>query len=64
MDGVTLLLLLEAEDQEGRRVVVRVSSEALQHFGLDAVRDRASEKFDAKDFGAAGRIVVATPDFF
>lgn len=54
--------LLEAFDGD-RRVVVVSSQEAIDDNGLSAVQQKASEKYDAKLFDAAGRIKVFTTDF-
>jgi hypothetical protein len=54
--------LLEAFDGD-KRVVVVSSQEAIGDYGLPAVQQRASEKYDAQLFDAAGRIKVLTSDF-
>ncbi|ESW88668.1 hypothetical protein NKH47_14770 [Mesorhizobium sp. M1060] len=55
-------LLLEALDGE-ERVVVVTSTEAIEDYGLEAVQDKASEKYDAKRFNENGRVTVTTSDF-
>jgi hypothetical protein len=54
--------LLEAFDGD-KRVVVVSSQEAIEDYGLAAVHEKASEKYDAKMFDPAGRIKVLTSDF-
>jgi len=54
--------LLEAFDGDTCVVVVS-SQEAIVDNGLPAVQQKASEKYDAKVFDAAGRIKVLTTDF-
>lgn len=54
--------LLEAFDGD-KRVVVISSQEAIEDNGLSAVQQKASEKYDLKQFDAAGRIKVFTTDF-
>lgn len=54
--------LLDASDGDTRVVVVS-SDEAIEDKGLPAVQQKASEKYDAKLFDAAGRIKVFTTDF-
>jgi hypothetical protein len=51
---------LEAFDGD-KRVVVKASSEAIQDYGLSAVRQCASEKYDAGDL-ADGFVQVWTDD--
>jgi hypothetical protein len=54
--------LLEAFDGNTRVVVVS-SQEAIDDYGLAAVQNKASEKYDAKSFSDSGRIKVFTSDF-
>lgn len=54
--------ILEAFDG-GTRIVVVCSQEAIDDYGLPAVQQKASEKYDAKLFDDAGRIKVYTTDF-
>lgn len=54
--------LLEAFDGNTRVVVVS-SQEAIDDYGLPAVQQKASEKYDKKLFDGAGRIKVFTTDF-
>ncbi len=54
--------LLEAHDDNGERVVIVTSTEAIDDHGLPAVQARASDKFDAGVFDAAGRVRVMTSD--
>ncbi len=54
--------LIEAFDGN-TRVVVASSQEAIDEYGLPAVQQKASEKYDEKLFDAAGRIKVSTTDF-
>lgn len=54
--------LLEAFDGD-KRVVVVSSQEAIEDNGLSAVQQKASEKYDLKQFYADGRIKVFTTDF-
>ena len=54
--------LIEAFDGDTRVVVVS-SKEAIDDYGLPAVQQKASEKYDKKLFDAAGRIKVYTTDF-
>ncbi|OJX49065.1 MAG: hypothetical protein BGO81_10790 [Devosia sp. 66-22] len=53
----------ETEDQSGRRVTVKISREAIEDYGLDACRDKASDKFDAGDIETGGWVQVRTTDF-
>lgn len=53
--------LLEAFDAE-KRVVVITSTEAIDDYGISAVERRASEKYDAGQFEADGRVRVFTSD--
>lgn len=54
--------LLEAYDGSSRIVVVS-SREAIEDYGLSAIRKKASEKYDANQFDSSGRIRVLTGDF-
>lgn len=54
--------LLEAFDGN-KRIVVISSQEAIEDNGLSAVQQKASEKYDLKQFDGAGRIKVFTTDF-
>lgn len=54
--------LLEAFDGD-KRIVVVGSQEAIDDYGLPAVQQKASEKYDAQLFDAAGGIKVLTSDF-
>lgn len=54
--------MLEAYDGE-KRVIVVTSTEAIEDYGLDAVREKASDKYDAGKLDAAGRVRVLTTDF-
>lgn len=53
--------LLEAFDGD-KRVVVVSSREVIDDNGLPAVQQKASEKYEAKQFDAKGRIKVFTTD--
>lgn len=55
-------VLLEAFDGD-RRVVVVSSQEAIDDYGLSAVQQKASEKYNAQLFDSDGRIKVFTGDF-
>ncbi|MER9871296.1 hypothetical protein NKJ35_29800 [Mesorhizobium sp. M0136] len=54
-------LVLEAFDGT-ERVLVVTSTEAIEDFGLDAVREMASKKYDAGQLDETGRIRVLTSD--
>ena len=54
--------LLEAYDGE-KRVVVVSSTEAIDDFGLEAVQQKASDKYDAQQFDENGRVKVFKNDF-
>lgn len=54
--------LLESFDGT-TRVVVVTSREAIDDYGLAAVQSKASEKYDARQLDAAGRVRVVTTDF-
>ncbi|MER8395552.1 hypothetical protein NKH10_27445 [Mesorhizobium sp. M1340] len=62
-EGITerFELLLEAFDGT-ERVLVVTSTEAIEDFGLDAVREMASKKYDAGQLDEAGRVRVLTSD--
>lgn len=52
---------LEASD--GNSIIaVLTSEEAIQDFGLDAVQQKASDKYDAGQLDETGRVIVFTDD--
>lgn len=56
------MLLLEAYDGN-KRVVIVTSREAIEDFGLEKVRAKASAKYDAGISDPNDRIKVFTTDF-
>ncbi|MER8440810.1 hypothetical protein NKH36_32295 [Mesorhizobium sp. M1312] len=54
-------LVLEAFDGT-ERVLVVTSTEAVEDFGLDAVHEMASRKYDAGELDEIGRVRVLTSD--
>lgn len=52
-----------AEDQQGKKVAVHVSDEALQDHSLGHIERIASEKYDAGLTDANGTVVVRPADF-
>jgi hypothetical protein len=54
--------VLEAKDGD-KHVVVLVSQEAIEDFGLDSVQDKAMEKYAAGAVDGEGRVKVLTADF-
>jgi len=56
-------IMLEAHDGKARVVVV-TSSEALQDHGIERIRQKASQKYDAGQCDPNGRVIVFTTDFY
>jgi hypothetical protein len=51
-------LSIRAKDSKGEPVTVKASSEALQDYGLERVREVASKKYDAGQTEIDGSIVI------
>ncbi|WP_419694933.1 hypothetical protein ACN2CC_32730 [Mesorhizobium muleiense] len=62
-EGISERFELLLEDFDGtERVLVVTSTEAIEDFGLDAVREMASKKYNAGQLDEIGRVRVLTSD--